>query len=66
MSSEQNDNLFEGTSTAVHTDSAQEVSITSEHASDEDTARSVARKFDIDFIKLSEEKLSPHIVRLLP
>lgn len=66
LSSEQEDNLCEGTSTAVQTDTAQEVSITSEPASDEDTARSVAQKLNIDFIKLSEEKLSPHIVRLLP
>ncbi len=66
MSSKQNDNLLEDVSAAAPTGTAQEVSIEGEVASDEDTARSIAQKHDIDFINLSEAKLSPHIVRLLP
>ena len=36
-----------------------------EAASDEDAARSIAEKHGVDFIKLSEVNLLPHIVRLL-
>ena len=48
------------------TDVAQQVLVRDNAGSDEDTARSIAREHNVEFIKLSETKLSPHIVRLLP
>lgn len=43
---------------------AQTVFVKGEPASDEDTARAIAQKWGIDFIKLSEAQLSSHIVHL--
>ena len=37
-----------------------------EHVSDEDKAKSIAQKYGVDFVKLSEVELSPHVVHLLP
>ncbi len=60
------DNLRARVSTGAQADSAQTVFVKGEAALDEDTARSIAKKHGVDFIKLSEANLSPHIVRLLP
>lgn len=45
---------------------AQTAFVKVEPASGEDAARSIAQKHGVDFIKLSETNLLPHIVRLLP
>jgi len=66
VDSKQKDKSLESVSAAEQTNTAQTVLVEGRAASDEDRARSIAQKHGIDFIKLSEAKLSPHIVRLLP
>jgi len=78
---EPNDNLFNHTSAeaeagteqkngvstgTVKEINAQTVFAEGEHVSDEDKAKSIAQKYGVDFIKLSEADLSPYIVHLLP
>jgi len=78
---EPNDNLFNHTSAeaeagteqkngvstgTVKEINAQTVFAEGEHVSDEDKAKSIAQKYGLDFIKLSEANLSPYIVHLLP
>ena len=82
MGLEPNDNLFNHTSAeteagteqkngasstaAVEEKNGQIVFAEGEHVLDEDKAKSIAQKYGIDFIKLSEVDLSPYIVHLLP
>ena len=60
------DNSLEGASGVAQADTRQPVSVQGTPGSEEIAARSIARKHGVDFIKLSETQLSPHIVRLLP
>ena len=66
MSLKTEDNPLNSIPAVEQADSEQVEFVKGEGASDEQTARSIAKEHGVDFIKLSEEKLSPHIVRLLP
>ncbi len=59
-------NSFDNPSAVAQGDIGQTVSVEDKPISDEDAARSIARKQGVDFIKLSDVELSPHVVRLLP
>ena len=50
----------------VIVDTEQTIFVHNELSSDEKTAQSIAKKHGVEFIKLSETELTPHIVRLLP
>ncbi|MGA2914530.1 MAG: GspE/PulE family protein [Sedimentisphaerales bacterium] len=65
MSLELKDNPFEDAS-ANGVDTKQGVLIKDTHRSDENKARAIAEKYGAAFIRLSEVKLLPHVVRLLP
>jgi len=60
------DNPLNSIPAVEQADAGQSKYVKGEPLSDEHTARSIAKEHGVDFIKLSEEKLSPHIVRLLP
>jgi len=60
------DNSLEGVSVAGQANKEQTNLVEERIPPDEIAARSIAKKHGVDFIKLSETKLSPHIVRLLP
>ncbi len=66
MDLEVKDNLLKETSGVAQADAEQVISIQGELGLDETAARAIAQKHGVDFIKLSETKLSPHIVRILP
>jgi len=61
-----NNNLPEGFSGVGQADTEQAIFVHSELATDEKAAQNVAKKHGVEFIKLSETELPPHIVRLLP
>ncbi|MGB8227145.1 MAG: GspE/PulE family protein [Sedimentisphaerales bacterium] len=65
MSSELKDNSFEDASTN-EANTQQSVLTKDTRHLDEDKARAIAKKHGVEFIRLSEVKLLPHIVRLLP
>ena len=66
MNSETKDNLLESTGGTAGADTGQTPPVASKHTPEEDTAKAIAEKYGLDFVKLSEMKLSSHIVRLLP
>ena len=65
MSLELKDNPFDDAS-ANEADTRQGVLIKDTGRSDENKARAIAEKYGAAFIRLSEVKLLPHVVRLLP
>jgi len=60
------DNSLQSASAVEQADTGQAKFVKGEPAPDEHTARSIAKEHGVDFIKLSDAELSPHIVRLLP
>ncbi len=66
MSLKTEDNPLPSVPAVEQADSEQVEFVKGEGATDEQTARGLAKKHGVDFIKLSEVNLSPHIVRLLP
>lgn len=66
MSLKTKDNSFQSASAVEQADTGQAKFVKGEPAPDEHTARSIAKEHGVDFIKLSDAELSPHIVRLLP
>jgi len=60
------DNRLPSVPAVEQADSERVEFVKGEGASEEQTARSLAKEHGVDFIKLSEVSLSPHIVRLLP
>lgn len=66
MSLKTEDNPLNSIPAVEQADTGQSKYVKGEPLSDEHTARSIAKEHGVDFIKLSEEELSPHIVRLLP
>ena len=66
MSLKTKDNSLQSASAVEQADTGQAKFVKGEPAPDEHTARSIAKEHGVDFIKLSDAELSPHIVRLLP
>ena len=60
------DNPLEGVTGLAETSAGPLTFVQAEPASAENAARAIAQEHGVDFIKLSETELSPHIVRLLP
>jgi len=63
---EQKANLLDGTSSAAHADREQPMLVRDNLAWDESTAMTIAEKHNVEFVKLSEVKLSPQVVRIIP
>jgi type IV pilus assembly protein PilB len=59
-------NLLEGATGVAQADTGQSRFTQGEHTSDEITARALAKKHGVEFIRLSETNLSSQVVRLLP
>ena len=57
---------LEGITAVAETSTGPLTLVQGDPASEENTARAVAQKHGVDFIRLSETELSPHIVRLIP
>ncbi len=60
------DNLLEGVTDVAETSAEPFTFVQTGPASAENAARATAQEHGVNFIKLSETELSPHIVRLLP
>jgi type IV pilus assembly protein PilB len=60
------DNSFENTPVIMQADSRQPMSAHGKTASDEMAVRALAEKHGVEFIKLSETKISPQVVWILP
>ena len=60
------DNPLEGVTDVAETGAGPLTLVHGKPASAENAARAIAQEHSVDFIKLSETELSPHIVRLLP
>jgi type IV pilus assembly protein PilB len=59
-------NPFGNDSAVNEADTRQGTLVKDAHSSDENKARAIAEKYGVEFINLSETKLLPHVVRLLP
>ncbi len=66
MDLEQKANLLDGTSSAVHADREQPMFVKDNLTWNENAARTIAEKHSVEFVKLSETKLSSQVVRIIP
>ena len=66
MDLSEKDNLTESNAVVTEPDSEQTVLVKDSPHSDEDAARILAKKHGVEFVTLSETKLSAQVVQIIP